>query len=73
VSETDDSPTFFHLKERMDEVRGINAADVEHIVANLANNPDWRPQRKHGKAKAHDSGNPTAELMNISLLGGKQS
>lgn len=69
---TDESRTFFDLKEHMDEVREIVAADVEHIVTNLASNPDWRPQRKPGKAKAQDAANPTAELMGISLLGGKQ-
>ncbi len=72
VSETDDSRTFFDLKKHMDEVREIVAADVEHIVSNLASNPDWRPQRKPGKAKAHDAASPTAELMGISLLGVKQ-
>jgi hypothetical protein len=72
VGETDDSRTFFYLKEHMDEVREFVACDVEHIVANLASNPDWRPQRKRGKAKAHDAASPTAELMGMSLLGGKQ-
>jgi hypothetical protein len=72
VGETDDSRTFSDLKEHMDEVREIVACDVEHIVANLANNPDWRPQRKPGKAKAHDAASSTAELMGMSLLGGKE-
>jgi hypothetical protein len=72
VGETDDSRTFFDLKEHMDEVREIVACDVERIAANLASNPDWRPQRNPGKAKAHNDASPTAELMGISLLGGKQ-
>jgi hypothetical protein len=72
VGESDGSRTFFDLKEQMDEVRGIVAADVEHIVTNLASNPDWRPQRKPGRAKAHDAASPTAELMGMSLLGDNQ-
>jgi hypothetical protein len=72
VTETDDSRTFFDLKQHTDEVREIVAAEVEHIVTNLATNPDWRPQRKPGTAKAHDAASPTAELMGMSLLGGKQ-
>lgn len=72
VSETDDSRTLFELKEHMDEVREIIAADVEHIAVNLARNPDWRPQRKPGKAKAGDAASPTEELLGMSLLGGKQ-
>jgi hypothetical protein len=72
VTETDDSRTFLDLKELTDEVREIVADDVEHIVNNLASNPNWRPQRKSGKAKADDADSPTSELMGESLLGGKQ-
>jgi hypothetical protein len=72
ATETDDSRTFFDLKEHMDEVREAIAPDVDHIITNLANNPDWRPQRKPGKAKAHDAASPTAELMSMSLPGDKQ-
>ena len=72
VAEADDSRPFFDLKELLDKVREGVALDVGHIVTNLARNPDWRPQRKPGKAKAHDADSPTAELMAMSLLGGKQ-
>jgi hypothetical protein len=72
VTETDESRSFFELKEVTDEVREIITSDVEHIVSNLATNPDWRPQRKPGKAKAKDAASPTAELLGMSLLGGSQ-
>jgi hypothetical protein len=72
VAETDDSRTFFALKEYMDEVREILAPDVEHIVTNFDNNPDWKPQRRLRKGKTQDSLSPTAELMGMSLLGGEQ-
>src|SRR5262249_39206921 len=72
VSEKDDSRTFFDLKEHMDEVRETLAADMEHIVTNLATNPHGLPRRKPGKAKTHDAASSTAELMGMSLLGGEQ-
>ncbi len=72
VAETDESRTFFELREVADKVREIIAPDVEHIVFNLATNPDWRPQRKPGKANAQDAVSPTAELLGMSLLGGSQ-
>jgi hypothetical protein len=71
VAEKDDTRNFFDLKVYMDKVLDTVAPDVEHIVTNLASNPDWRPQRKPGKAKAQDAASPTAELMDLSLLGGK--
>jgi hypothetical protein len=72
VAETDESRTFFDLQKLTDEVREIVAPDVDRIVANLARNPDWRPQREPGKAKASDAASPTAELLGMTLLGGKQ-
>jgi hypothetical protein len=72
VAETDDARTFFDLKEFADEAGELLAPDVEHIVAQLAKNPDGRLQRKRGQAKADDPANPTEELIGMSLLGGKQ-
>ena len=69
VAEADDSRTFFDLKKITDDVRQIIAPDIERIAANLASNPDWRPQRKPGKAKVEDAASPTAELMGMSLRG----
>ncbi len=71
ITETDESRTFFDLKELADTVRDAVAGDVEHLATTLANNPDWRPQRKSGKAKSADATSPTEELMGMSLLGGK--
>jgi hypothetical protein len=72
VAKADDSRSFFEHQEHMAEVREIVAPDMEHLVTSLASNPDWRPQRKPGEAKAQDAASPTAELMGMSLLGGRQ-
>jgi hypothetical protein len=72
VAETDDSRTFFDLKEFADDVREALAADVERIAENLAKNPDWRPQLKPRKAEGEQAVSPTEDPMPMSLLGGKQ-
>jgi hypothetical protein len=69
VAETDDSRTFFDLKKTSDDIRQIIAPDFEYIVAKLASNPEWQPQRKPGKAKAENAPSPTADLMGMSLRG----
>ena len=72
VAENDDSRTFFDLKECTDRVREIIAPDVEHLVNSFTGNPDWRPQRKPGRADGQLAASPTEELMGMSLLGAKQ-
>jgi hypothetical protein len=72
VAETDDSRTFYELKELANEVREALAAEVERIADNLAKNPHWRPQLKPGKAKGEQAVSPTEELLSMSLLGDKQ-
>jgi hypothetical protein len=69
VAMTDQPRSCFDIEQMAEEVRQRLAPDVEHIATNLVKNPDWRPQRKPGTAKAEDAASPTAELMPLSLRG----
>ena len=50
-----------------DEVRNHLRPVVDRLAAKLAKDPNWLP--KHAPKKGQVTVNPTAEVMNLSLLG----
>jgi hypothetical protein len=73
VAGTEMYPTFFDAKRRTDELRHALGGDIERIATMLAQDPDCRLQPKRVDAKGESPGNPTKDLLGMSLLGEPKS
>ncbi|MCI0533917.1 MAG: hypothetical protein L0Z50_01685 [Verrucomicrobiales bacterium] len=70
VTGTENWPTFYGVQELMQRVRETLEPAVERIVTNFERDPAWKPKRAASKELA--PANPTAEFLNMSLLGAAQ-
>lgn len=62
-------PTFYSVADFMNEVREDLAPVVDRIVNDFLRDPEAKPKRRRSKERT--LGNPTADLMGLSLLGAR--